>query len=409
MSSLPSDHPSASHHHAFWPRLAILVWTLAYFALCGRTLLLKHDPHSVYPVFTTAAEHWLTGSNLYVRGGTEEFRYSPLVAAAFVPFHLLPERLGHFCWRSINFIALLVGIAACCQVGIPRRFTINQTAAVFLLALPLSIGSLNNAQSNPLVLGLLLISIAAVADRRWTLCAAAIVIATLFKVYPFSLGMLLVLIYPARLGWRLAVCLAAGLMLPFLLQHAAYVIDQYHIWIHYLLSEDRQRGPIADWYKDFRALWRVYVHSMPAYRYLLLEFSVAALIAVVLLLARLRRWPMSSLLALALSLACCWMTALGPGTESSTYILLAPTVAWTLVEADAISNPTLGLRLLRIGYGIVFGLFLAAQAALWFGAPGKWMRDHLQPLPIAGTLLLVLLLIDAAATLARPTRAQALD
>jgi hypothetical protein len=92
-----------------------------------------------------------------------------------------------------------------------------------------------------------------------------------------------------------------------------------------------------------------------------------------------------------LSLACCWMTVLGPATESATYILLAPIVAWMLVETYA--EPSAWLR--RIGYELVFGLFIASQCALWFGSRGKWFRDQLQPLPIAGTLLLVLLLFQA--------------
>ncbi len=77
-----------------------------------------------------------------------EFRYSPLVAAAFVPFKLVPNRLGEFAWRSVNFAALMYGLWMCCRVGIPRKLSENEIAAVFLLIFPLSVGSLNNAQSN---------------------------------------------------------------------------------------------------------------------------------------------------------------------------------------------------------------------------------------------------------------------
>jgi hypothetical protein len=380
-----------------WPRVAILAWAIAFLALSGRTLLLKHDAHSVYPVFTTAADHWIAGDNLYVRGKIDEFRYSPLIAAAFVPLAMLPERIGQFLWRSINFLALAAGLWWCCEIGIPRRLTANQMAAVFLLALPLAAGSLNNAQSNPLVIGLMLIALAATLQRYWTMAAIAITVATLFKVYPLSLGMLLLLIYPSRLGWRLVVCLAAGLLLPLLLQHAGYVIDQYHTWIHYMATEDRQRGPVADWYKDFRAVWRLYIGPISPQKYQLMEIGAAAAVAAATLLGRWRRWPERRLLAMTLSLACCWMTALGPATESSTYVLLAPVVAWALVEADT-RRRAWGWR---IGYGAVFALFLAAQAALWVGQGGKLFRDRLQPLPIAGTALMVLLLAEAVSRYTR--------
>jgi Glycosyltransferase family 87 len=370
--------------------LAIILWSIAFLALCGRTLVLKVDTHSVFPVFTSAARNWLNGTDLYVRGRIEDFRYSPIIAAFFVPFDLLPIRVGEFLWRSLNFAVLVGGMLYCCRVGLPRRLTLNQQAAVFLLALPMSVGSLNNAQSNPLVIGLMLIAVAAVMEKRWTLCTTAITIATLFKIYPLSVGLLLLLLYPARIGWRLLVCLAVGILLPFVLQRTAYVLDQYKIWARYLSAEDRQRGPISDWYRDFRAMWRVYVSPMSMRHYLMLELAVAAIIALICLMMQRKHWPTNRVLTMLLSLACCWMTVLGPATESATYILLAPIVAWALVQTH--TQPSAWLR--RIGYELAYGLFLASQCALWFGKNGRWFRDQLQPLPIAGTLLLVLLLID---------------
>jgi hypothetical protein len=374
-----------------WVTIAIVFWVLAFFGLCARTLLLKGVHHSVYPVFTTAAENWMHGAELYVRGGTEEFRYSPLVAAFFIPFHLLPEQIGQFLWRSLNFTVFLGGLWYCCRVGLPRKLTANQQAAVFLLVIPLALGSLNNAQSNPLVIGLLLLAVAWTLREKWTLAAVAVTIATLFKLYPIAVGLLLVLLYPKRFSWRLLLCLAVGALLPFVMQRADYVMGQYASWSHYLVSEDRQRGRISDWYRDFRAVWRVYVAPMSQERYFIVQLAVAALIAGVCLLGRLRNCPKHLLLGFMLSMACCWMTAFGPATESSTYILLAPAVAWTLVESSI--NPT--DRWWRIAYGLVFGLFLASQLALNIQPYGPRFRNHMQPLPVAGTLLLLILLADA--------------
>jgi hypothetical protein len=375
----------------FCVNVAIILWSITFLVLCGRALVSRVDIHSVFPVFISAARNWLNGGDLYVRGRAEDFRYSPIVAAFFVPFDLLPIRLGDFLWRSLNYAVLVGGLLYCCRTGLPRRLSLNQQAVVFLLALPMSIGSLNNAQSNPLVMGLMLIATAAVVEKRWTLCAVSITVATLFKLYPLSLGLLLLLFYPARLGWRLLVGLAVGFLLPFLLQRTSYVLNQYAIWVRYLSAEDRQKGPITDWYRDFRAMWRVYVAPMSMRQYLILELTVAALIAAICLIGRAQHRPMNQLLTMLLSLACCWMTVLGPATESATYILLAPIVAWMLVETHA--EPSAWLR--RIGYELVFGLFIASQCALWFGSRGKWFRDQLQPLPIAGTLLFVLLLVQA--------------
>ena len=369
----------------------LIVWSLTFLACCARTLVVKTDKHSVFLDFTGGGNHWLHGQPLYVRGSEHEYRYSPLVAALLVPFDLLPLRVSEFLWRSINYGVYVIGLLYCCSVGLPRSLSTVERAALFLLVLPLSIGSLNNAQSNPLVIGLMLIAVAAVVRDRWSLAALAVTGATIFKVYPISLGMLLVLLYPRRLGWRLLVCVIIATLLPFALQHWAYVGEQYKVWVHYLSTEDRQRGPISDWYRDLRAVWRIYVAPISVRGYFIIELAAAAIIALVALLGHLQHWPRNLLLATVLSLACCWMTALGPATESATYILLAPTVAWTLIESSVEPRD----RPWRVAYGIVFGLFVASQCALWFGDKGKWFRDRLQPLPVAGTLLFVILLADA--------------
>jgi hypothetical protein len=357
----------------------------------------SQTPASVYPDFTSAAEHWMERQPLYVRGGTNEFRYSPLIATFFVPFDLLPPKLGEVLWRAINFAAFLGTLWLCCRWWVPYRLTANQTAAVFLLAIPLAVGSLNNAQSNPLVLGLMLLATAAITRRWFTVTAIAIAIATCFKLYPVALGMLLMLRFPWRLGWRLAVCLIAAAVIPFVLQKPDYVMNQYTDWLHYLVSEDRQRGPIGDWYRDLRAVSRIYIHSMPLTTYQLIEVAAGAGIALICLLGLARHWTLRAWAGTALGLGCCWMTVIGPATESATYILLAPTLAWGVVWSQSRG------RVWRIAYAVTFLLFLTAQLAL--NLPnGKFFRDHLQPLPIAGTLLMVLLLVDAAGRLlpARP-------
>ena len=395
MPSEPVTNPSAKHQQftRWLVRITLSIWTLIYLICCARVLILKTTKGSVYLDFYDAGAHWINGTLLYLRGGMHEFRYSPLIAAFFVPFKLLPLRLGEFLWRSLNFAAFTGGLDYCCKTRIPAVLSTCQVCAVFLLCIPLAVGSLNNAQSNPLVLGLMLISIAAIPQKRWWLCAAAITVATCFKLYPIALGLLLILMFPRTLAWRLLVCLAIAALLPFVLQRTTYVTGQYSVWFEYLSSEDRQRGPIFDWYKDFRALWRVYVNTMSQRTYLILELITAAWIALACLLARLRAVRLELLLALTLSLSACWMTAFGPATESATYILLAPGIAWGIV----LSNAKPRARLRRILYGVIFGLFLASQFAINAGNAGRFFREHLQPLPLAATLLLLAVLYDTLA------------
>ncbi len=363
--------------------ITILIWIGLYVGLSAQPLYL-HKKSTVYPDFSSAGHNWRNGDPLYNRGQEREFRYSPLVAAFFVPFDLLPDRYGELIWRSLNFFLFVGGLYYCCRSDVPIRFSNLQICAVFLLCIPLGVGSLNNAQSNPLVLGLLLFAAGAMLRKNWTLCCAAITIATCFKLYPIALGLLFLVIQMRKLSWRFLVCFTAAAVLPFVMQHAGYVMDQYTVWVHYLATEDRQRGPITDWYRDFRALWRVYAFPIHQQTYLMIELGVAGAIAGTCLIARLRKMPRALLVGFAFSLGVCWMTVLGPATESATYFLLGPTLAWGIVIAEADRKS----KLPRIAYGMIMGLFLAAQLALNLPG-GKFFRDRLQPLPLAGMLLML--------------------
>jgi hypothetical protein len=263
------------------------------------------------------------------------------------------------------------------------------------------VGSLNNAQSNPLVLGLMLFAAGAVLRKNWSLCCIGITIATCFKLYPMALGLLLILIQTRKLGWRFLVCVIAAAVLPFVLQRAEYVMDQYRFWAQYLSTEDRQRGPISDWYRDFRALWRIYAFPIRQQTYLMIELVVAAAIAASCIAGRFRKMPRSQLIGFAFSLGVCWMTVFGPATESATYILLAPTLAWSIViaEGKGKSKPA------RVAFATVLGLFLAAQLAL--NVPGgKFFRDRLQPLPLAGLLLMLTVWAQMLGQIVKPVPAE---
>jgi Glycosyltransferase family 87 len=374
-----------------WVMIAATAWVLIFAIVCGRSLLSKKESHSVYPVFASAGKNWINGEELYVRGRLQDFRYSPLVAAFFAPFDQLPTHIGEVLWRTLNFGVYAAGLYLCCQLGLPRKLTANQKAAVFLLVLPISVGSLNNAQSNPLIIGLMLLSVGWVMLEQWMLAAMAIAVAAMFKIYPLTLGMLLVLLYPKKFSWRLLVMLLLGALLPFLMQRADYVRQQYVQWVSYLTGEHRDKGSITDWYRDFRAVWRVYVGSISDLQYTLVQLATAAMIAGVCLAGRLRQWQRPTLLALMLSLACCWMTVFGPATESATYILLAPAVAWGLVES--FSDPTARWR--RIIYSGIFALFIVSELAVNLGELGSRFRDYAEPLALAGLVLFVMLMVEA--------------
>lgn len=322
-----------------WPRLAVVVWALLLTAIAVRVLLWPRT-HTLYPIFAAAGLDWLRGDDLYFvehtrRHGLDHFRYSPLAAALLAPFGMLPERLGGVLWRLLNAGAFLAALAWWLRHAAPRVLSRNQRAAVFLFALPLAVSSLNNGQSNLLLIGLLLAGITGVATERWHLAAGCVALACLLKLYPLALGLLLALLYPRRFAGPLAAALALGLALPFALQRPEYVVDQYATWVWLLWGDDRHAWPAAVGYQDFGMLCRTWHVPLGPLGYLAVQLGAAALLARACLAGQRTGWPRRRLLAVVLMFATCWMTLLGPATEASTYALLAPALAWAVVEAFA--------------------------------------------------------------------------
>jgi len=367
-----------------WGRLAVAVWAGVILALSGLAAVWPRA-HSVYPIFANAGHNWLAGADLYgpQAGRLDHYRYSPLAATLFVPFSLMPERLGNVLWRLVGVGVYLVGLAWWVRTVLPRRLRGAERGVFWLLVVPLSLGSLHNGQSNVLLLGLLLAAGAAVATGRWWLASACVSGACLFKVYAVALGLLLGVVYPRRFAGRWAVALAVGVALPFLCQRPGYVGGQSARWVSSLwMDDDRQGWPVAQTYRDFRLLCRVWLVPLSTQAYLAVQVLAGAAMAAVCLVFRRAGWPQQRLLTMLLALACCWMTAFGPATESCTYTLLAPALAWSILETWADPRRPWA-RVVRL---ISYGLCVLAQTALWL--PGGTEVGKLGLQPLAALLLL---------------------
>src|SRR5581483_10338337 len=132
------------------------------------------------------------------------------------PFALLPDGPGGALWRCANVVALLAALGWWGRAVLPRAVSRNELALLSLLVLPMALPSMNNGQVNLLVTGLLLATVAAVAEKRWNLASACIGLAFVCKLYPLALGLVLVVLYPRQLAGRLVLVLAALFAVPFL-------------------------------------------------------------------------------------------------------------------------------------------------------------------------------------------------
>lgn len=380
---------------SFWRRILLggwgvaVVWAILFLVINVRVLLSPLH-NSVVPIFTTASQRWILGTNLYDPiERFDWFRYSPLVAVLLIPFGSLPLGAGEVSWRLANGVIYLGALAWWLRAACPFALSRSQRAALFLLIIPLSGGSLNNGQCNPLVIGLLLATMASVATERWNLAGGCVALACFFKLYPLAIGLLLAVSYPRRFAPRFALALALGFFLPFWLQRSEYVLDQYVNWIQHLLTYDRGAMPLRLQYSDFRLVCRVWLWPIGPVLYLCVQLLTAAGIAVLCVAARWTAWLRRRQLSLLLGLGCCWMLLFGPATESCTHILLAPSLALALVEnGRGDGSPSLR-SLWLIGYAMM----AVAGVSCWF--PNGAILHDLAIQPLAVLLIFTGLVLQA--------------
>jgi hypothetical protein len=381
--------------------LAVAVWVVALLIISVRVVA-GPRVRTVFPIYTHAGENWVAGADLYeFTPGIDVFRYSPGVAALFVPWQWLPLGVGGALWRLVNAGVFFGALAWWARAAVPRPYDARRFAALLLLVAPMAGASLNNGQINLLLTALMVTAVTAVAVGRWNLAAAALTLSILLKLYPLALALLLVAAYPRKLGWRLALGLALGLALPFALQRPGYVADQYAYWWHHVSSDDRGEAPLQMAYRDLRLLFRVWLVPMSLPAYHLVQLASGAALAVLALAGRRAGWPAPVLATRLLAVGCCWMTALGPATESSTYTLLAPSLAAALVAAWSDPGARVSRRVLTVGYG----LFVVVMLAGLF--PRDWRTQALGPQPVGALLLLGVVLAESVRDLVGRRAAQA--
>jgi len=340
--------------------VACVVWTAALLVVNARAILFSYRGTS-FGTYNTAGWHWMRGEDVY--NHWMGFVYSPIVAAFFAASTYVPFVVGNILWQLLNGVILLAGVRAVLKVNLFPGIDQRYSGIVYLLLVPLAIGNIDIGQANPLMAGLFLLAIAAVRVQRWNSAALCVAVATLFKLYPISIGLLICLIAPKRFGWRLLTAILVLLAAPFLFNHWSYVWNQYHEWIVTRTAENRQNWLIGKVPLD---LWYI-LHwlcglpiALTVYR--LTQLGSAALLASFCVIQPRKGWAIHRVLTGLLCLTSIWMTLCGPATESYTYVLLAAPITFALVQAFS----TYQSNWLRAWIFIAFVLQLLAVGRMSF-------------------------------------------
>jgi hypothetical protein len=378
--------------------LAWGAWGLALVAISIRVWF-KPGAHSVFVLFRDAGAHWVNGQNLYGQGS--KFLYSPLTAAWFAPFSFLPENVAGIVWRLLGGLALALTAYTAGKTVWPRASESNKWSWGLLLLLPLALSNLNNGQTNPLVLALMLISIISILYKRWFLSAICIAVATYFKIYPLVIGLLLSVPFPRQLFWRLVLSLAGLFLLSLLLQRPSYVLGEYAHWFDHLGGITRRSaGESRLWRDVYFLLWTAHVPITPRI-WLVVEALSGISIALFCAWGVQHQWQSTRLIFAAVALGCAWMVLFGPATDAASYLLLGPVLIYGLFQSLTTPLPSwirigmitsyaglIGADIcdswLRVKYHFAYirclqpgvGLIFLTTIVAWLAADKYWSRHY---------------------------------
>ncbi|HKA08058.1 MAG TPA: glycosyltransferase family 87 protein [Gemmataceae bacterium] len=362
------------------PWLALGAWAVVLVTIaCAVTLTGKGG--RLYPTFVLAGERFRHGASVYTWPAGEEdlYRYSPMVAAACAPWGRLPTPVGAVLWRLFEAAAFVLALRAWSRVALPAV----PWPWLALLSLPLVAGNLFNGQLNPLVAALMLAALAAFARDRYWLAASAVAAATMIKVYPLALGLLICTIEPRRFGARLLLAITIGCALPFAFQSEDYVSRQFADWVQRLTLDDRTHELLPRGYHDFQKLLRRWGMPRDLMTYRVMEALAGCAAASFILGGRTSGWSREEQIQACADLGLVWCTLFGPATESATYMLLAPIAAHALVVVGG--RPWWERAWVRGAYL----LLVAAQVIVWFPRPVSDPFRALIPQAHAAMMLLV--------------------
>ena len=179
-----------------------------------------------FEIFRTSWHNLVAGRDLYVASVNhyDFFKYSPTFALLFAPFASVPFGVAMFLWNGLNAGALYWSLG---RVLEPAP-ALAARGIVFLEAL----GSMQNAQSNALSAGLMIIAFTELERRRELTAALAVAYGTLIKIFPLAAAVFAIF-RPFRLG-RFAVSgmmvAAMAIVAPLLVTSQERLAMQYRSW-----------------------------------------------------------------------------------------------------------------------------------------------------------------------------------
>lgn len=155
---------------------------------------IEYNKYNNYTIFEKSFEHLKEGKDLYVLYPEEHwdlFKYSPTFAVFFGIFAITPDWLGLNLWNLLNALLLLGAV-----YYLPK-INIYQKGLILVLLLFELMTSLQNAQSNGLIAGLIVLAFGLLEREKYSFATLLIVFSVFVKLFGI-VGFVLFLFYPKK-------------------------------------------------------------------------------------------------------------------------------------------------------------------------------------------------------------------
>ena len=313
-----------------WTRLG---WALLGAVFAGMSLYLVLNPTrtGVVPNYRFASTHWWIGESMYP-GGTHGFLYIPQFAVLFSMIEWIrPPILGEIVWRALGF-----GMFAWALWKLGNLFSepdgrLGITASTFLflviLAVPASLASLNNGQSNLPLSSVLVLMCLALREERWNFGALLLTIALILKPISVAPWLLVFAIFPRMRLPLLGGVLVLGLV-GFVHPHPSYAWGQ---WLEFWSKLTRSYTPENLRVSDMFGMLEKMGFSNPLVFSSLIRM-VAAGSALLFVGWKYRRGGVfDGSWGLWVATALIW-TVFNPRVETNSYVIISPLLAFAAVS-----------------------------------------------------------------------------
>lgn len=307
---------------AYW--VAFWVWVAMIAGVTGRAISVGPEKGSVVPIYLGAGARWIAGEPLYARDlGTDLYRNPPGVAVLFAPLSLLPEKPVAIAWRLACVALYGFGIHRLIRDVLPSLSPWRQSG-VWVMAAVFMLPAFNNGQINLLITATALFGVTAAAKGRWWEAAVWLAGCGWLKLYTYAVGLLVCVIFPKQLSWRMGVISLGLFVLPFVCQNPSYVLDRHKEFVEETRADDRSNAKPVRAPRDWTVIARG-ITGEPVPRLISISMSLVAAVAFAWVVWKGQRpQPLNVVAPLCLGLI--WLTLFGPATEVNTYSVLAPVI-----------------------------------------------------------------------------------